>query len=191
MTVASHARPSRRLPNALLGALLFIVTETVFFVGLVSVTIEIRRTSLSWPPPGSPSLNLALVGANLVLLVLAAAAARGALRALRGGDGSRSVLLLVTTGVLGALFLAGQTVQFGALGGWLPQEGIYRTLYQLLAGLHGLHVLGGLGVTGVAAYRTHVGQIAAERPTLVRANEWYWYFVAGVWVLLLAALLIA
>ena len=101
------------------------------------------------------------------------------------------MVLLATTGVLGALFLAGQIVQFGALGGWLPQEGIYRTLYQLLAGLHGLHVLGGLGVTALAAYRTRLGQITAEHPTLVRANEWYWYFVAGVWVLLLAALLVA
>ena len=81
--------------------------------------------------------------------------------------------LAVTIG-LGSAFLIGQGIQYLRLirDGVTISQGLFGTTFFTLAGAHGLHVLVGL----VA--------LALVPSTAIRAMALYWYFFAGVWLVI-------
>lgn len=209
MTAAAPARPARTPPaisNELLGTLFFLGAEAMFFLGLVFAAVHLHHVRPIWPPPGSPPLDLALLVFNTAVLFgscLTLVAARRALGGSATPAGSpsrdagiassaspaRAVRRLGATIALGGLFLAGQAFEFARLGGWRPTESLYRTLFDVIAGLHGLHVLAGLVILAVVAWRVRLGQITPARPVPLVAASWYWLFVSVVWLWLFATLL--
>ena len=60
-----------------------------------------------------------------------------------------------------------------------PSGGAYGSIYYLLTGFHGLHVVLGLGllVFYLTALRTET-----DTPGFRLATDWYWHFVDVVWV---------
>jgi cytochrome c oxidase subunit 3 len=191
----SAAVPERRLrtdpANGLLGAVCFVLAEAMFFLGLVFVTLHIRHDAAGWAPPGSPRLHTALLLANTAVLLASGVTMLLAVGAVRRGDRAALRRWLAVTTALGSAFLAGQLVEFLRLGGWRPAEGIYRTLFDVLAGLHGLHVAAGVGLLAVVLWRARLGQLTPDRHLAVSAGALYWSFVTAVWLVLLAALMIA
>ena len=93
------------------------------------------------------------------------------------------------TVALGIAFMAGQVFEFAQLGGWRPGDGGYRALFDTLVGLHGVHVLAGIGLLGVVLFRALLGQFSAAHHVAVTAAELYWHFVMAAWLVLLTVLL--
>jgi len=183
-------RPRPWLSNELLGTLYFLGAEAMFFLGLVFVALSLRRQSGAWPPAGSPPADLGLLALNTAVLLASGVTMLAARRAVARADGGGLVRWLAVTVTLGAAFLAGQVAAFARLGGWRPAEGMYRTLFDVVSGLHGLHVLAGLVLLGVVLGRARLGQFSGGRHVAVVAAAWYWTFVAAVWLVLLAALVL-
>ena len=79
---------------------------------------------------------------------------------------------LAITIALGAVFLIGQGSQYLHLirDGVTISRGLFGTTFFTLAGVHGLHVLIGLGA------------LAIVPSTAVRTVALYWYFFAAVWL---------
>jgi cytochrome c oxidase subunit 3 len=177
-----------RASNALLGTVCFLAAEAMFFLGLIFVVLEVRRTSVAWPPLDAPPLDWRLALANTAVLCVSAGTIRAARRAIGGDDRPALVRWLAATLALGVVFVAGQGLEFQRLGGWRPGEGLYRSLFDTLVGLHAAHVLAGIALLAVVLARARVGQFSATRHVAVRAAELYWYFVALAWLALLAAL---
>jgi heme/copper-type cytochrome/quinol oxidase subunit 3 len=98
---------------------------------------------------------------------------------------------LAAASLLGGAFLAGQWLEFQRLGGWRPADGVYNMLFGTLAGLHGLHVVGGLALLAVVLYRAQCGQFSARRHLAVTAATYYWYFVVVVWLAMLATMFLS
>jgi cytochrome c oxidase subunit 3 len=181
--------PPRRLDNLRLALLFFMGAEVMFFAALVSALFVLRVGMAAWPPPLEPRLPLAVTAVNTLVLIGSSVSMAAALRALRRRDRHGFVRLLVTTAVLGTLFLAIQGYEWIRLIGFglTLSSSVYGTTFYSLIGLHGLHVAGALVwlvVTTLLATRARFGD---GRITPVQACAMYWHFVVGLWPALFVA----
>jgi heme/copper-type cytochrome/quinol oxidase subunit 3 len=181
--------PPRHLDNLRLALLFFMGAEVMFFAALVSALFVLRVGMAAWPPPLEPRLPLAVTAVNTLVLIGSSVSMAAALRALRWRDRHGFVRLLVTTAVLGTLFLAIQGYEWIRLIGFglTLSSSVYGTTFYSLIGLHGLHVAGALVwlvVTTLLATRARFGD---GRITPVQACAMYWHFVVGLWPALFVA----
>jgi heme/copper-type cytochrome/quinol oxidase subunit 3 len=183
---ASQARKSA-LPNGVWGVILFVCTEAAFFGSLVASYFYLQFQSHQWPPPGieapSVALPLALTGGLVLTTVpmwLAAAAARG--------GNLRAVIGLVTFATLAqAGYLAVQITSYlSDLDKFSLTGTAYGSIYFTLLGSHHAHVAVGLLINLWLLASVSRG-LTAYRVSAVRVVAWYWYFVAAVAVLVVAA----
>lgn len=170
--------------------LLFVVAETMFFIGLVFAALALRRGFAVWPPPDAPTLDPALLALGTAALVLSSLTARRATRSMQSGEVRAAASRAAATAALGAAFLAGQVALFAQIGGWRPAEGMYGTLFEVLAGFHALHAVLGIGIWLVVLWRLRTPLAAAAGATTVLAAELYWHFVTLVWLGLLVVWLL-
>jgi cytochrome c oxidase subunit 3 len=180
--VAGH--PETGMPTALVGMLLFIASEVMFFGGLFATYFNARAgvPAGTWgPPPDSHGLDLPLAAVLTVILVSSSFTMQFGVWAIRRGDSGGLRLWTAITLGLGILFLAGQLYDYSTLGFGIA-DGVFGTTFYTLTGFHGAHVFGGaVGLTIVLA-RTMRGQFSAENHVAVEAVSMYWHFVDAVWI---------
>ncbi len=171
------------MPTALLGMLLFIASEVMFFGGLFATYFNARATTPGpWgPPEGAHELDLALAGALTVILVASSFTMQFGVWAIRRGDTGKLKMWTGITLVLGVLFLMGQLYDYSELGFGIA-DGVFGTTFYTLTGFHGAHVFGGaVGLTIILA-RALRGQFSAKNHVAVEAVSMYWHFVDVVWI---------
>lgn len=130
-------------------------------------------SSLSLPP---------IVWANTVQLGLASLFMHFAVASARRGDrpGLRRDMIIAALATLG--FVLGQLLAWRELttSGYGLATGPAASFFFLLSGLHGLHILGGLGALGLATSRG-AGDMGRLQAT-VRLCATYWDFLLIVWL---------
>lgn len=175
--------PPRRKPvvvSGLLGTLIFIGTEVMFFAGLMSAFTIVRAGALPgmWPPPNQPRLpaeatmaNTAVLLASGVLLLMAYLRYRKGKRAFALGAGSLA---------LGLAFLALQGREWVALlsQGMTMTSSPLGAFFYLIVGIHGLHVVAACIVLAVVAARLNRGIISNG---FFFGAQAFWYFVVVMW----------
>ncbi len=191
--------------NPVLGMLLFITSEVMFFAGLFAAYFNVRANAPDgiWPPITPESLELGnpeqyhlailpLVRPATVLLIISSFTAQFAVWAIRRGDRSAFIRNLSVTVVIGIVFLIMQAIDYVLLGseGVSLSSGTFGTTYFTLTGFHGAHVFGGVIMLGVVLYRGMAGQFSARHHDAVEAASLYWHFVDVVWILLFSLLYI-
>jgi heme/copper-type cytochrome/quinol oxidase subunit 3 len=141
----SRAHPARKpvVPNGVLGMIIFVLTEIMFFTGLVSAyLISEGAAPLGWPPPGQPRLPIGETAFNTAALIASGVVLFFAGRALKRGEAKAKWLLLAAL-CLGAFFVAFQGVEWVGL----VSEGLTLTVtthgsfFYLIVGVHGLHAV--------------------------------------------------
>ena len=171
------------MPTALVGMLLFIASEVMFFGGLFATYFNARQAlgAGAWGPPPGGHLDLPLAAVLTVILVASSFTMQFGVWAIRRGDtGGLKMWTAITLG-LGVLFLGGQLYDYSQLGFGIA-DGPYGTTFYTLTGFHGAHVFGGaVGLTIVLA-RTLRGQFSARNHVAVEAVSMYWHFVDVVWI---------
>ena len=186
---AAHGK--KGLGNPVLGMLLFIVSEIMFFAGLFAAYFSLRTATGVWPPEGNPAFELHSValfpGIMTALLVLSSVTCQFAVWRIRKGDRQGMNRALVMTVLLGVVFLIGQVYDYTQLGFGIS-DGVFGSTFYVLTGFHGAHVLGGVLMLAVCLYRGGLGQFSAEHHDMVEATSIYWHFVDVVWILLFALL---
>jgi len=170
------------MPTALVGMLLFIASEVMFFGGLFATYFNARAASADhWGPPGGGHLDLPLAAVLTAILVASSFTMQFGVWAIRRGDQGKLRLWTGITLGLGILFLAGQLYDYSQLG-FGVSDGVFGTVFYTLTGFHGAHVFGGaVGLTIVLA-RTMRGQFTARNHVAVEAVSMYWHFVDVVWI---------
>lgn len=197
--VAGLAHDSRGgISNVVLGMLLFITSEVMFFAGLFAAYFNVRANAVLWPPINPESVPpepfhlaiLPLVGPATVLLILSSFTCQFAVWAIRRGDRTSFLRNIGATFVIGITFLVMQAIDYVALGneGLTLSSGPFGTTYFTLTGFHGAHVFAGVIMLGVVLYRGMAGQFSARHHDAVEAASLYWHFVDVVWVLLFSLL---
>lgn len=184
------------ISNPVLGMLLFITSEVMFFGGLFAAYFSIRANAPQWPPVNpetSAPFQLAIlpfVGPATILLILSSVTCQVAVWAIRRDDRVGFLRNMTVTVVLGIVFLAMQVTDYTILGqeGLTLSSGTYGTTYYTLTGFHGAHVLGGVIMLSVVLYRGMAGQFSAKHYDAVEGASLYWHFVDVVWILLFSLL---
>jgi cytochrome c oxidase subunit 3 len=184
------------ISNVVLGMLLFITSEVMFFGGLFAAYFNVRANSPQWPtinPETGHQFELAilpLVGPATVFLILSSFTCQFAVWAIRRGDRTGFLRNIAATFIIGIVFLLMQATDYIALAneGLTLSAGTYGTTYFTLTGFHGAHVFGGVIMLGVILYRGLVGQFSARHHDAAEAVSLYWHFVDVVWILLFSLL---
>lgn len=174
------------VPGRRLGMWIFLCSETAFFAALVAAYIVLRAGASLWPRPGT-LLSLKLAWANTLLLIASGFTMAGAIAAARRGATRWLTIALAATLLLGAAFLAGQVVEWRYLllaRHVIPSTSLFSSLFFVLTGLHGLHVLAGLVVLLIVFGKAATGRYAGEPPGGVELAGLYWHFVDIVWIAL-------
>jgi len=172
-----------------LGMVLFLATDVATF-GVGFTYYFFIRLGLQWPPSHLPEglLSVVLVVNTLALFVSSFTYYWGE-RRLRAGDRRGFVLGVGVTVLLGLVFLGGQVVEYYAFvvsEGFTLTSGLFASAFYPLTGLHGLHVLTGVILLSTVLVRGVRGQYDVDRHVSVTTVGWYWHFVDGVWLFLVA-----
>jgi cytochrome c oxidase subunit III len=171
------------MPTPMVGMLLFIASEVMFFGGLFSTYFNARALAGpgNWHPPEPGHLDLPLAAVLTVILVASSFTMQFGVWAIRRGDTGKLKLWTAITLGLGVLFLAGQLYDYSQLG-FAISDSSFGTVFYTLTGFHGAHVFGGaVGLTIVLA-RGMRGQFSARNHVAVEAVSVYWHFVDVVWI---------
>ncbi|MFM2106420.1 MAG: cytochrome-c oxidase [Chloroflexota bacterium] len=174
------------ISNPILGMLLFIASEVMFFAGLFAAYFNVRANATVWPPADyADKLHVfPIVGPATILLVISSFTIHAGVRAIRRGDRTGMNRALGVTLLLGIVFLAMQAADYILLYSEDVRldSGTFGTTYYALTGFHGAHVLAGVIMIAVALYRGTAGQFSARHHDAVEATSLYWHFVDVVWI---------
>ena len=185
------------ISNPILGMLLFITSEVMFFAGLFAAYFNVRANAPHWPPiePAELAEHFNLhaepwyaLGLTIVLIISSFTCQLG-VAAIRRNDRTGYIRAISLTLVLGILFLVGQAYDYMTLGFGLG-DGVFGTTFYTLTGFHGAHVFGGVIMLSVILYRGMAGQFSARHHDAVEATSIYWHFVDVVWIALFSTLYI-
>jgi heme/copper-type cytochrome/quinol oxidase subunit 3 len=157
----------------LLGVIIFIASESVFFLAIVLAYVAYRDAGLA-----TARANLDVVRTGVFSIALFASSGTMAIAAR-----TRSGAWLGATMTLGAIFLIGQGSEYARLlsEGIGPGSALFGTTFFTLTGLHGIHVLAGLAALA-ALFAAHLGRARAVHAVAWEAVSLYWHFVDAVWV---------
>ncbi|HET8786553.1 MAG TPA: cytochrome c oxidase subunit 3 [Candidatus Limnocylindrales bacterium] len=179
-----HAR--RGIDTTIVGVLLFIASETMFFSGLFAAYFNARATHPDWPPQGI-ELEPLIASILTIVLVTSSVTMQLGVRAIRRGDRAGLQRWLAITLLLGAAFVAGQLYDYSTLDfSW--QSGIYGAAFFTLTGFHGAHVTGGVIALAAMLFRANEGHFSARHHAAVEGVSAYWHFVDVIWLLLFSTL---
>jgi cytochrome c oxidase subunit III len=181
-----------------LGMWLFLVTEVMFFGGLILAYTLYRI----WYPTawalGSEELNIYLGGFNTIVLIGSSLTMALAVRAAQTGAQRATVGWLLLTMALGLTFLVVKFFEYrekfetghvpGANfrfeGPESPHVQIFFSLYFALTGVHALHMIIGVGLMTVLTIMAYRKRFSSEWYTPVELGGLYWHFVDIVWIFL-------
>ena len=171
--------------SGVLGMLIFMVTEAMFFAGLVSAYLVIRAGIEEWPPWGQPRLPVVATAFNTVVLLTSGFIMAHSRACFKNNELALRRRWLGISILLGAFFLVFQGYEWIQLlkFGFTLSSSVYGGLFYLLIGAHGFHVMGALAILIYAWYRIKT-QGNPITPEGLFPFQLLWYFVVCVWPVL-------
>jgi cytochrome c oxidase subunit III len=166
------------------GVVVFLIAESMIFLGLFGAFLIYRTIMPEWPPEGTPELELLLPGMNTIILVSSSFVMHKGQSAIKNNDNSGLQVWFGITAVMGILFLCGQLYEYNHAGFGLTTN-LFTSCFYVLTGFHGLHVTFGLLLILAVLWRSRQsGHYSSESHFGVEAAELYWHFVDVVWIIL-------
>jgi cytochrome c oxidase subunit III len=180
---AEHHKPGG-ISSSLLGMVLFIASEVMFFGGLFGAYFTIRSAATQWPPEDTPHLSTFYAAILTTILVTSSVTMQFGVWAIRKNDSRRLVLWLAVSLLLGLAFLCGQALEYANLieEGMTLSSGVFGSTFYTLTGFHGAHVAGGAAFILIVLLRARSGQFTARYHDTVEMASYYWHFVDVVWI---------
>ena len=127
---------------------------------------------------GQAQLDILLGGVNTMVLITSGWLMALAVRARADDHPEQARRLTILAMAVGSLFVAVKIVEYGAKldAGYGLEGDLFFTLYFLLTGFHFLHVLLGLAILGLVAWRNSLENL--------ETGAAFWHMVDLVWVVL-------
>lgn len=177
------------IESAKLAMWVLLCSLAMLFLGFTSAYVVLRSGAPSWPPPGLPALPPWL-WVSTAVIALSAFTMHTATASLKKGKVDRLKAALFVTAILGLLFLALQVFIWKVLvdRGLSLSGSIYAANFYALTGLHGVHVLGGVGLLLYVLFEALRNRYSSGRRTGVEICAMYWHFVGGIWIFLFGML---
>jgi len=211
--VAHHfASAQQQFDAGKLGIWIFLVTEILFFGGLFCAYAVYRAIHPEIFLYAHHYLDRTLGAVNTVVLIFSSLTMAWAVRCAQLDQRRGLAACLAITLVCASVFMGVKYVEYsqkwrhGLLwAGWFrPAEGselsahgldgghgppprdtgIFFSIYFLMTGLHGLHVLGGMGVIGWLLTGALRGRYGSQYFAPVDFVALYWHLVDMIWIFL-------
>jgi len=192
---------------AKMGMWLFLVTEILLFSGMF-VAYTIYR---SWHPETwealSTALDWKLGGLNTIVLLASSFTVALGINQIQRGNQRGLLINLILTFVFAGVFLVVKYFEYtakfdhgifpgaafdphGVVNGFdyatynVPYAEQFFSIYFVMTGIHGFHVLVGMGLFAWITVKTIKGRFSAEYYTPVENCGLYWHLVDIIWIFL-------
>jgi cytochrome c oxidase subunit 3 len=183
---------------ARLGMWLFLATEILLFSGLFTAYALYRMLFPSAFAGASRLIDTRLGALNTLVLITSSLTVALAYHFSQRRRGKVAGALLLATIALAGVFLVVKTFEYshhigaGHLPGRfyryaaldVPGAPMFFTVYFLMTGLHGIHVVAGMGVLTWLAVGAWRGSYGGEYTTPLELGGMYWHLVDLVWIFL-------
>jgi cytochrome c oxidase subunit 3 len=181
-----HERPHELGDPARFGLWVLLGTIAMLFIGFTSALL-VRRASSDWIPFSAPLL----LWINTAVLAGSSAALEMARRRLRGVRYDGVLPWTLLTGLLGALFVAGQLFAWKQLAaqGLFLSVNPHSDFFYMLTGVHVVHVV-------IALIWFAVVLVKVQRRAYAPGSDGFglfaifWHFLAALWAYLLFVLFV-
>ncbi len=171
----------RRTYTNRLGLWLFIISDTFLFGGLLVSRFYLLGAT-------RPELNV-YVGLTVTAVLLTSSFFMNrAETAMAHGDQRTFTQGIVTTMILGILFLIGVVGIEWQIAPFRPSDSAMASIFYTMTGFHAFHVLTGVIFLFIVFRNARKGVYSRERHWPVEAAAIYWHFVDVVWVFFYPAL---
>jgi cytochrome c oxidase subunit 3 len=168
------------------GTIVWLASELMFFSGLFAAYFTLRGQASRWPPADVHLDTLRATEATAILVV-SSATMQLAVRAVEADRRRRFLQWLSVTFVLGAVFVAVQAWDWTKLT-FSISSNAYGSVFYVMTGVHGLHVIGGLLAMMLMTGRALSPRFGAGDAPSVEMLSYYWHFVDVVWIALWATI---
>jgi cytochrome c oxidase subunit III len=180
--MTSDGSPERRggVSPLSVGVVVWLASELMFFAGLFATYYTLRADNEVWPPP-EVDLDVLRALASTVILLASSLTMHASVRAAERHQRRKALRWLVATFALGAVFLINLGLEWAG-NDFGPEDNAYGSIYYILTGFHGLHVLGGLVLMVLAAAVVSGSTSRVPVGPTYTVTGYYWHFVDFVWV---------
>lgn len=186
-----------------MGMWLFLVTEVLLFSGMFVAYTVYRQ----WHPEVfkavSTALSWKLGGLNTLVLLFSSFTVAMAINSIQRNKKQATVMYLVITWLCAAAFMVVKAIEYnskfahGVFPGGnfaphgehyaayaIPYAAQFFSIYFVMTGIHGVHVLIGMGIITWIAVRTHKGHFDSSYYTPIELTGLYWHLVDIIWIFL-------
>lgn len=173
------------VPNAVLGMLIFVACEVMFFLALFSGYFVSRsKVNANWAPPGDMRLPVLATGFNTLVLLASGALMVSSVKAYsQPATRPRALALFTQSMLLGIFFVAFQGYEWMNLlrYGMTVSSGLFAATFYLIIGSHAFHA-----AATILAMLLFLPKVKKQTATLdgMKALQIFWLFVVGLWPIL-------
>ena len=178
---------STGISNIKLAMWVFLGSECLLFGGLIS-TYLLYKTNRGPGPENqiipADIFDIPFTSVSSFVLLMSSLTMVLALSAISRGDGPAGRAWLLTTAMLGGVFIGGQVYEFTAF----LREGVGYTsnpsssAFYTLTGFHGVHVSLGIVMLMSLFVASWQGKLQQKHSETVEMVGLYWHFVDIVWI---------
>ncbi len=166
-----------------IGMVIFVISEFMLFMSLISAFLFARLGHDVWPPPGQPRLPMAFALFNMALLFASSLTFHHAVRRIRTGDYRGLLFGLRWTLGLGTAFLLLQGFQWWRLiaFGLRMTQNLFGATFYVVIGMHALHMLIAMAAVWLLLRQARQRRFSARNHAPVVAWRIFWDFIVFMW----------
>jgi cytochrome c oxidase subunit 3/cytochrome o ubiquinol oxidase subunit 3 len=181
----AHPVTSTGLSNEKIAMWAFLGSECLLFGALISTYLLYRGRSIVGPYPHDV-YDIPYTSVSSFVLLMSSLTMVLALAAMQRKDQRRMRVWLLTTALLGTVFIGGQVYEFTVFyrAGLSLHENLFGSSFFVLTGFHGAHVTIGILMLLSLFTISAKGKLAEDRAETVELIGLYWHFVDVVWIVI-------
>lgn len=172
-----------RPPLLAVGVMIWLGSDLMFFSGLFAAYFTLRAHAAVWPPAGT-HLDLVQGGIFSIVLIASSPTFQLGVWAIERGDRRKARIWLWVSWIMGLAFIGNTAYEWHTFlsEGFAPHTNAYFSLFFVMTGVHGLHV-----ILGLIVMMFLLGRMAGDRGdpgemNVYQAVGYYWHFVDFMWI---------
>ncbi len=173
-----------KIPGISIAFGIIIITEIMFFGGLISAYIIASAKAMTWPPLDQPRLPQYITLPNILILLLSGVFYYLFEKKSKSGIWKKQSIWTSIALSLVFLFIQGSEwinlINFGIQS----SSGLYASYFYSLIALHGIHVMVGISLLIILMVKINKNKKNQNLMDTTVAFGMFWYFVVLLWPIL-------